>query len=59
MMKGQFSKKKAAVWGQSHNIGNRGWKLETTIGFSERDEFVGSVNIMTISRLFILVATLC
>lgn len=28
---------------QSHNIGNRGWKLETTIGFSERDEFVVSV----------------
>lgn len=28
---------------QSHNVGNRGWKLETTIGFSERDEFVGSV----------------
>lgn len=28
---------------QSHNIGNRGWKLETTIGFPERDEFVGDV----------------
>lgn len=28
---------------QSHNIGDRKWKFETTIGFLGRDEFVGSV----------------